>query len=122
MDKTKAKAAALARRQRRVRGKVSGTTERPRLRVMRSNANIYAQLIDDGSGNTVVSASTLDAEIKEAVKVGSNTEAARAVGELVGRRATEAGITQVVFDRGGRLYHGRVKSLAEGARSAGLSF
>lgn len=122
MDKTKAKAAALARRQRRVRGKVSGTTERPRLRVMRSNANIYAQLIDDGSGNTVVSASTLDVEIKEAVKVGSNTEAARAVGELVGRRATEAGITQVVFDRGGRLYHGRVKSLAEGARSAGLSF
>jgi large subunit ribosomal protein L18 len=122
MDKTKAKAAALARRQRRVRGKVSGSADRPRLRVIRSNANIYAQLIDDGTGSTIVSASTLDSEIKGAVTVGSNIAAAKAVGELVGRRATEAGITQVVFDRGGRLYHGRVKSLAEGARSAGLSF
>ncbi len=89
MDKTKAKAAALARRQRRVRGKVSGSAERPRLRVSRSNANIYAQVIDDGTGTTLVSASTLDAELKGAVKSGSNIEAAKAVGELVGRRATE---------------------------------
>lgn len=122
MDKTKAKAAALARRQRRVRGKVAGTADRPRLRVTRSNANIYAQVIDDGTGTTLASASTLDAEIKGAIKVGSNSEAAKAVGELVARRALEAGITTVIFDRGGRLYHGRVKSLAEGARGAGLSF
>jgi len=122
MDKTKAKAAALARRQRRVRGKVAGTADRPRLRVTRSNANIYAQVIDDGTGTTLASASTLDADIKGAIKVGSNSEAAKAVGELVARRALEAGITTVIFDRGGRLYHGRVKSLAEGARGAGLSF
>ncbi|MGB4593794.1 MAG: 50S ribosomal protein L18 [Coriobacteriia bacterium] len=122
MDKTKAKAAALARRQRRVRGKVAGSAERPRLRVTRSNANIYAQVIDDGTGTTLVSASTLDADLKGEVKNGSNIEAAKAVGELVARRALEAGITTVVFDRGGRLYHGRVKSLAEGARGAGLSF
>ncbi len=122
MEKTKAKAAALARRQRRVRGKVSGSAERPRLRVTRSNANIYAQVIDDGTGRTLASASTLDAELKGALKSGSNSDAAKAVGELVARRAVEAGITQVVFDRGGRLYHGRVKSLAEGARGAGLTF
>lgn len=122
MDKTKAKAAALARRQRRVRGKVAGSAERPRLRVTRSNANIYAQVIDDGTGTTLASASTLDADLKGVVKNGSNIEAAKAVGELVARRALEAGITTVIFDRGGRLYHGRVKSLAEGARGAGLSF
>ncbi len=122
MDKTKAKAAALARRQRRVRGKVSGSAERPRLRVTRSNAHIYAQVIDDDSGRTVAAASTLDAELKGALKSGSNSDAAKAVGELVARRSIEAGITQVVFDRGGRLYHGRVKSLAEGARGAGLTF
>lgn len=122
MDKTKAKAAALARRQRRVRGKVSGSAERPRLRVTRSNANIYAQVIDDGTGRTLVSASTLDAELKGVLKSSSNTDAAKAVGELVARRAVDTGISQVVFDRGGRLYHGRVKSLAEGARGAGLTF
>lgn len=122
MDKTKAKAAALARRQRRVRGKVSGSAERPRLRVTRSNANIYAQVIDDGTGRTLVSASTLDAELKGVLQSSSNTDAAKAVGELVARRAIDAGISQVVFDRGGRLYHGRVKSLAEGARGAGLTF
>ncbi|MCE5190858.1 MAG: 50S ribosomal protein L18 [Actinomycetia bacterium] len=122
MDKTKAKAAALARRQRRVRGKVSGSAERPRLRVTRSNANIYAQVIDDGTGRTLVSASTLDAELKGVLESSSNTDAAKAVGELVARRAVDAGISQVVFDRGGRLYHGRVKSLAEGARGAGLTF
>lgn len=122
MDKMKAKAAGLARRQRRVRGKISGTAERPRLRVSRSNANIYAQLIDDLAGATLVSASSIDPELRSEIKRGSTIDAAKAVGELVGRRALDAGIKTVVFDRGGQLYHGRVKSLAEGARSAGLEF
>ncbi|MDZ4655760.1 MAG: 50S ribosomal protein L18 [Coriobacteriia bacterium] len=122
MDKMKAKAAGLARRQRRVRGKVSGTAERPRLRVTRSNANIYAQLIDDISGTTLVSASSIDSELRSKLGNGSGVDAAKVVGELVGSRALDAGIKTVVFDRGGQLYHGRVKSLAEGARSAGLEF
>jgi large subunit ribosomal protein L18 len=122
MDKTKAKAAGLARRQRRVRGKVSGTAERPRLRVSRSNLHIYAQLIDDVAGVTLVSASSIDPDLRSALKSGANADAARVVGEAIGRRAVEAGITEVVFDRGGRLYHGRVAALAEGAREAGLKF
>ena len=122
MDKTKAKAAGLARRQRRVRGKVSGTAARPRLRVTRSNLHIYAQLIDDVSGTTLVSASSIDPELRPALKAGADADAAKAVGGVLGRRALEAGITEVVFDRGGRLYHGRVAALAEGARDAGLKF
>lgn len=122
MNKLKAKAAGLVRRQRRVRGKIDGTAERPRLRVTRSNANIYAQLIDDVAGATMAAASTVDPELRSKLKVGSNTEAAKAVGELLGKRAVEAGVTEVVFDRGGRIYHGRVQALAEGARSAGLKF
>jgi large subunit ribosomal protein L18 len=122
MDKLKAKAAGLARRQRRVRGKIDGTALRPRLRVTRSNANIYAQLIDDVAKVTLVAASTVDNELRSTIKIGSNTEAAKAVGELLGKRAVEAGVTEVVFDRGGRIYHGRVQALAEGARSAGLKF
>jgi large subunit ribosomal protein L18 len=122
MDNTKAKAAGLARRQRRVRGKVSGTAERPRLRVTRTNAQIYAQLIDDVDGRTMVSVSSIDPELRIALKSGSNAAAAKAVGEALGRRAVEAGIAEVVFDRGGRLYHGRVQALAEGARAAGLKF
>jgi large subunit ribosomal protein L18 len=122
MDKLKAKQAALARRHRRVRGKVAGTAERPRLCVNRTNAHIYAQLIDDETGATLASASSLDAELKGSLKSGANIDAAKAVGEAVGRRAIEAGVTEVVFDRGGRLYHGRVKALADGARSAGLKF
>ena len=122
MDNLKAKAFKLARRQRRVRGKVSGTTARPRLRVTRSNAQIYAQIIDDVTGLTIASASTLDAEVKGAIKNGSNVAAATAVGVAVGKRALEKGVTEVVFDRGGRLYHGRVKALADGAREAGLKF
>jgi large subunit ribosomal protein L18 len=122
MDKVKAKAFKLARRQRRVRGKVSGTDARPRLRVTRSNAHIYAQLIDDVAGVTIASASTLDAEVKAAVGRGSNVKAAKAVGEVVGKRALDKGVTEVVFDRGGHLYHGRVKALADGAREAGLTF
>ncbi|HEX9092681.1 MAG TPA: 50S ribosomal protein L18 [Coriobacteriia bacterium] len=120
MDKLKAKAAGLARRQRRVRGKVSGTAARPRLRVTRSSAHIYAQVIDDVSGATLASASSIDTELREALKSGSTVDAAKAVGEAVARRALDKGVTEVVFDRGGRLYHGRVQALADGARSAGL--
>ncbi len=122
MDKLKAKQEALARRHRRVRGKVSGTAARPRLCVNRTNAHIYAQVIDDVSGRTIVAASSIDTELRGAVTSGSNRDAAKAVGELVGKRAVDAGISEVVFDRGGRLYHGRVKALADGARSAGLKF
>ena len=122
MDKLKAKAAGLERRQRRVRGKVSGTAERPRLRVTRTNAHIYAQLIDDVAGTTLASASTIEPELNKDLKNGANVDAARAVGEAVGQRAKAKGITSVVFDRGGRIYHGRVKALADGARSAGLEF
>ena len=121
MDKLKAKAAKLARRQRRVRGKIKGDATRPRLRVTRSGAHIYAQIIDDVRGVTVASASSVDPELRSAIASGS-TAAATAVGEAVGRRAIDKGITEIVFDRGGRLYHGRVKALADGARSAGLKF
>ena len=122
MNKHKAKQERLARRHRAVRGKISGTPERPRLCVTRSNANIYAQVIDDTKGYTLCSASTLDAEFKALGKVGSNKEAATFVGELVGKRAIAAGITKVSFDRGGNLYHGRIAALADGARSTGLVF
>ena len=122
MDKMQTKKAALERRQRRVRGKVRGTDVRPRLRVTRSNAHIYAQLIDDVSGRTLAAASSIDAELRSSIKNGSTIEAAAKVGELIGKRAADAGFTDAVFDRGGRLYHGRVKALADGARSAGLNF
>ena len=122
MDKLKAKQAKLERRQRRVRAKVSGTAARPRLRITRTNGHIYAQVIDDVAGTTLVSASSIDVEVKADLKNGANIEAAKAVGEAVGRRAVEAGIKEVVFDRGGRIYHGRVKALADAAREAGLKF
>jgi large subunit ribosomal protein L18 len=122
MDRLKAKQAKLERRQRRVRSKVSGTASRPRLRVTRTNVNIYAQVIDDVAGTTLVSASTVDAEVRGSLKNGGNADAAKAVGEAIGKRAVDAGIKQVVFDRGGRIFHGRVKALADGARSAGLEF
>ena len=103
----------------RVRGKISGTPERPRLNVFRSNANIYAQIIDDVNGVTLASASTLDKEFEGAT---GNCEAAKKVGLLVAERAKEKGISVVVFDRGGYVYHGRVAALAEGAREGGLNF
>ena len=103
----------------RVRGKNSGTPERPRLNVFRSNANIYAQVIDDVNGVTLASASTLDKEFEGAA---GNCEAAKKVGLLVAQRAKEKGISVVVFDRGGYIYHGRVAALAEGAREGGLEF
>lgn len=106
----------------RVRRRVFGTPERPRLNVYRSLQNIYAQIIVDDKGQTVVSASTLDAEVKAQIKNGGNVDAAKAVGALIAQRAQAAGITSVVFDRGGYLYHGRIAALAEAAREAGLQF
>jgi len=109
-------------RHKRVRKKVSGTTARPRLCVFRSAKNIYAQIIDDTNRVTLVSASSLDADVKGAVNYSGNKEAAKKVGEAVAKKAIEKGITEVVFDRGGYIYHGRVQELAEGAREAGLKF
>ena len=103
----------------RVRGKISGTPERPRLNVFRSNANIYAQIIDDVNGVTLAAASTLDKEFEGAT---GNCEAAKKVGMMVAERAKAKGIDAVVFDRGGYIYHGRVAALAEGAREGGLEF
>lgn len=111
--------AARLHRHVRVRGKISGTAERPRLNVFRSNANIYAQVIDDVTGTTICSASTVEASFEGN---GGNKEAARKVGKLIAERAQQKGITTVVFDRGGNIYHGRVKELAEGAREGGLNF
>ena len=106
----------------RQRKKISGTPERPRLNVYRSTNHIYAQIIDDITGNTLVAASTLDAEIKNELSDKTKTEAGKLVGKLVGTRALEKGVKKVVFDRGGYLYTGRVKAVAEGAREAGLDF
>ena len=119
MVKSFDKNAQRMKRHVRVRAKISGTTERPRLSVYRSNANIYAQIIDDVSGKTLASASSLE---KDFEGNGGNKEAARKVGKTVAERAKEKGISQVVFDRGGYLYHGRVAELAEGAREGGLEF
>ncbi len=108
-----------AKRHRRVRAKVSGTAKRPRLCVFRSAKNIYAQIINDTTGTTLASASSVE---KEFGANGGNQEAAEKVGELIGQRALEKGIEKVVFDRGGYLYHGRVEKLAQGARKSGLKF
>ena len=110
---------ARLHRHKRVRGKISGTASRPRLNVFRSTNNIYAQLIDDVKGVTLASASTLDKELNG---YGGSKEAAKKVGNLIAKRAIEKGISEVVFDRGGYIFHGRVKELAEGAREAGLKF
>ena len=109
-------------RHKRVRKNVFGTPERPRLNVFRSTNNIYVQIIDDVNRVTLASASTLDKEIKSAVERTGNKEAAKKVGELAAKRAIEKGIKQVVFDRGGYIYHGRIQELANGAREAGLEF
>ena len=113
------KKAQRIKRHIRVRGKISGTPERPRLNVFRSNANIYAQIIDDVNGVTLASASTLDKEFEGAA---GNCEAAKKVGLKVAERAKDKGISEVVFDRGGYIFHGRVAALAEGAREGGLEF
>ncbi|MCL4301718.1 MAG: 50S ribosomal protein L18 [Anaerolineae bacterium] len=124
MGKTNPSYVARKRRQARVRKNLSGVSERPRLNIFRSLNHIYAQVIDDSKGRTLVSASSLDASIR-AAEVASGkgkTERASLVGKLVAERALEAGITQVVFDRGGYKYHGRVKALADASREAGLKF
>ncbi|MDD6706467.1 MAG: 50S ribosomal protein L18 [Atopobiaceae bacterium] len=122
MNKNQAKLAGQKRRARRVRAKMHGTEQRPRLTVHRTNANIYAQVINDDTHETICSASTLSPEFRETGKLGSNKEAAEFVGKLVAERAQEKGVTEVVFDRSGFLYHGRIQALADGARNAGLKF
>jgi large subunit ribosomal protein L18 len=113
---------ARLRKHTRVRKKLLGTAERPRLNVFRSLKHMYAQIIDDTTGNTLVAASTLDDALKSSLKNSDNKESAKAVGKLIAEKAVEKGIKSVVFDRGGYLYHGRVKELAEAAREAGLDF
>lgn len=118
----KSRVEARIRRHRRVRGKVAGTAERPRLNVFRSVTEIYAQVIDDAAGRTLVAASTVDKELREKVKGLKKSEQAKLVGQAVAQRARSKGIEAVVFDRGGYQYIGRVKALADGARESGLKF
>jgi len=120
--KTNKQAVARERRHLRVRRRVAGTPERPRLNVFRSSKHIYAQVIDDTVGHTVVAASTVDLSLKGKTTGKTKLEQSKLVGQLVAERALEAGIKQVVFDRGGYRYHGRVKALADAAREAGLDF
>ncbi|KAB8330306.1 50S ribosomal protein L18 [Scytonema tolypothrichoides VB-61278] len=110
------------RRRRRIRGKVDGSSDRPRLAIFRSHQHIYAQVIDDTNHHTMVAASTLEPDLKSKLASGANCQASVEVGKLIAVRSLEKGITKVVFDRGGNLYHGRVKALAEAAREAGLDF
>lgn len=121
MDKAQARREAKIRRHIRLRKKVKGTGERPRLAVFRSLEHIYAQVIDDVQGHTLVSASTVDPEVRKQI-TGTKTDEAKLVGKIVAERAKNAGVTRVVFDRGGTQYTGRVKALADAAREAGLDF
>jgi len=121
MAKTNPKTIARAKRVKRIRKKITGTVERPRLRVFKSNKHIYAQLIDDTAGHTLISMSTVDKEFTAGDEKGK-VAVAKKVGETLAARAKAAGYTKVVFDRGGSVYHGRVKSLSEGAREGGLEF
>ena len=113
---------SVRRRHQRVRRKVNGSAERPRLAIFRSNEHIYAQVIDDNQQHTLAAASTLEPDMRSDLKSGATCDASAAVGKLIAQRAIAKGITQVVFDRGGNLYHGRIKALAEAAREAGLDF
>ena len=113
---------SVHRRHRRIRRRVAGTAERPRLAVFRSNQHIYAQIIDDNLQHTLAAASTIDTALKSDLKSGATCSSSAEVGKLIAQRAIEKGISKVVFDRGGNIYHGRVKSLAEAAREAGLDF
>ena len=106
----------------RMRNRFSGTAERPRLAVFRSNNHIYAQIIDDTVGNTLVAASTIEKEVKDSIEKTNNVEAAKAVGAAIAKKALDKGITTVVFDRGGFIYHGKIQALADAAREAGLQF
>lgn len=116
------RAEARIKRHQRIRNRVSGTAQTPRLAVFRSNQHIYAQVIDDTVGNTICAASTMEAAIKDKLSKTSNIEAAKAVGEAVAKKAMEKGVKTVVFDRGGYVYHGKVQALADAAREAGLQF
>ena len=122
-DKNKDKAARLERRRFRTRKSIFGTPERPRLSVFRSDKHIYAQLIDDYAGKTLVSVASTSAEVRGSeLKNGGNVSAAKKVGAAIAARAKAAGVTKVAFDRGGRMYHGRIKALADAAREGGLQF
>ena len=116
------RALARQKKHKRMRGHIHGTAERPRLAVFRSNKHMYAQIIDDKKGVPLVSASTLQADVKEGLEYTDNIEAAARVGKVIGERALQAGIKEVVFDRGGFVYHGKVQALADAAREAGLTF
>ena len=122
MDRIKNKSIAQNKRRRRIRKKIVGTSQTPRLSVFRSLKHIYAQIIDDGKGITLVAASTQSSELKESLPTGGNLNAAWQVGGLIARKAKESHVESVVFDRGGNLYHGRIKALAEAAREGGLKF
>jgi large subunit ribosomal protein L18 len=118
-NKTSNKQVIRFKHKKRIRAKIVGTTERPRLVVFRSNSNMYAQLIDDSKSHTIAAASTVE---KELIKAVANLEGAKQVGQLIAKRAQAKGIKAIVFDRGGYVYHGKVKALADGAREAGLQF
>ena len=122
MGNTSPRLVSRLKRKKRIRKNISGNQERPRLSVFRSSKHIYAQIIDDTEGTTLVSASTLDKEFKENKAEGKKVEIAKAVGNLIGKRALDKGIEKVVLDRNGFLYHGRIKALSDGAREAGLNF
>ena len=122
MIKKKSRADVRVKKHNRMRFHISGTADRPRLAVFRSNNHMYAQIIDDAAGNTLVAASTVEKDIKSQLEKTNNVDAAAYVGKVVAERALEAGIKEVVYDRGGFLYHGKVKALADAAREAGLQF
>ncbi|MCL5292840.1 MAG: 50S ribosomal protein L18 [Actinobacteria bacterium] len=122
MSKTSERTIARRRRHTRVRRTIRGTADRPRLAVFKSARHIYAQLIDDRRGLTIASASTLDSQVRESIGYGGNIEAAKRIGALIAERAIAQGIKRIVFDRGGFIYHGRVKAVADAAREAGLEF
>ena len=122
MISKKSRTEVRLKKHRRLRNRFSGTAQRPRLSVFRSNNHMYAQVIDDVAGKTIVSASTLEKDIKSALKATDNVDAAAYIGDVVAKRAMEKGIKAVVFDRGGYIYHGKVAALADAARKAGLEF
>ena len=122
MVKKESRSEIRVKKHRRVRNNLAGTAERPRLAVFRSNNHMYAQIIDDTVGNTLVSACTLDKEVKDAVEKTNNVDAAAQVGTVIAKKALDKGITTVVFDRGGFIYQGKIKALADAAREAGLTF
>lgn len=122
MVSKKTRSEVRVKKHNRLRNRFAGTAERPRLAVFRSNNHMYAQIIDDSVGNTLVAASTLSADVKSQLEKTNNIEAAAKLGEIIAKKALDKGITNVVFDRGGFIYHGKVQALAEAAREAGLNF